>query len=118
MQTTIVKNFDHLSEWIADHLGKPLAFAIALLSIVIWALCGPFAHYSDTWQLIVNTTTTIMTFLMVFLLQNTQNRDTSETHELLKEIRSNQRAMLECQRKMAERLTMIEYELDGRTKAA
>lgn len=55
--------------------GSPWAFLISILAIVIWALTGPLFHYSDTWQLVVNTATTIITFLMVFLIQNTQNRD-------------------------------------------
>lgn len=112
------KTFDRFSEWIADHLGKPVAFALALSAIVLWAVWGPFAGFSQTWQLIVNTGTTIATFLMVFLLQNTQNRDTAEVHEMLREIRANQRALLEVQRKMNERITIIEYELDSRRKVA
>ena len=59
----------------ADVLGRAEAFLVALLLIVIWAALGPLYHYSDTWQLVVNTATTIVTFLMVFLIQNTQNRD-------------------------------------------
>lgn len=60
-----------------SHLsGKPAAFLLATLSVVVWALTGPIFHYSDTWQLVINTSTTIVTFLMVFLIQNTQNRDT------------------------------------------
>jgi low affinity Fe/Cu permease len=56
--------------------GTPAMFAIALLVVIVWALTGPLFHYSDTWQLVINTGTTIVTFLMVFLIQNTQNRDT------------------------------------------
>ena len=56
--------------------GKPVAFLLAVLTVVIWAVTGPIFHYSDTWQLVINTGTTIVTFLMVFLIQNTQNRDT------------------------------------------
>ena len=55
--------------------GKPVAFLIALTIVVVWAITGPFFGYSDTWQLVINTGTTIVTFLMVFLIQNTQNRD-------------------------------------------
>src|SRR5262249_45740998 len=55
---------------------KPQAFLIATLVVGIWALCGPLFNYSDTWQLVINTSTTIVTFLMVFLIQHTQNRDT------------------------------------------
>jgi low affinity Fe/Cu permease len=67
-------------------LGSAWAFAIALLIIVIWAATGPTFHYSDTWQLIINTGTTIVTFLMVFLIQNTQNRDAKAVHLKLDEV--------------------------------
>src|SRR5213592_158152 len=67
-------------------LGSAWAFAGAVLVIVVWALTGPTFHFSDTWQLIINTGTTIVTFLMVFLIQNTQNRDTKATQLKLDEI--------------------------------
>jgi low affinity Fe/Cu permease len=112
MTNRITKTFDRLSEWIADSLGKPLAFALALTSILIWAAWGPFAHFSDTWQLIVNTSTTISTFLMVFLLQNTQNRDTEESQKVLKDLCEQQKTILDQQRRIAERLTEIHLSLD------
>jgi low affinity Fe/Cu permease len=72
----------HHNEWFsrfaheaARLAGKPAAFILAVAAIVIWAVTGPLFGYSDTWQLIINTSTTIITFLMVFLIQNTQNRD-------------------------------------------
>ncbi len=111
--TKIIRDrFDLFSEWIADSLGKPLAFVIALSMVVIWAAWGPFAGFSATWQLIINTGTTIATFLMVFLLQNTQNRDTQEIKALMREVRENQRQLLSVQRKLNERITVIEYQLD------
>ena len=61
---------------VAHWMGKPLAFLIAVLLVILWAATGPLFGYSDTWQLVINTSTTIITFLMVFLIQNTQNRDT------------------------------------------
>ena len=67
-------------------LGSPWAFAAAILIIVVWGITGPTFHYSDTWQLIINTGTTIVTFLMVFLIQNTQNRDAKAMHLKLDEI--------------------------------
>ena len=67
-------------------LGSAWAFASAILIIVIWGLTGPAFHYSNTWQLIINTGTTIVTFLMVFLIQNTQNRDAKAAHLKLDEI--------------------------------
>jgi low affinity Fe/Cu permease len=67
-------------------LGSAWAFAGAVLCILIWILTGPTFHFSDTWQLIINTATTIITFLMVFLIQNTQNRDAKAVHLKLDEI--------------------------------
>jgi|ERR1041385_4337424 low affinity Fe/Cu permease len=67
-------------------LGSPWAFAGALLVIVVWLITGPTFHFSDTWQLIINTGTTIITFLMVFLIQNTQNRDAKAMHLKLDEV--------------------------------
>ncbi len=67
-------------------LGSPWAFVSAILIIIIWATTGPAFHYSDTWQLIINTGTTIVTFLMVFLIQNTQNRDAKAIHLKLDEL--------------------------------
>ncbi len=67
--------FRRFAAWTATAVASPWAFVIALLLIVVWAVCGPIYGYSDTWQLIINTSTTIITFLMVFLIQNTQNRD-------------------------------------------
>jgi low affinity Fe/Cu permease len=67
-------------------LGSAWAFAGAVLVICIWILTGPTFHFSDTWQLIINTTTTVITFLMVFLIQNTQNRDAKAMHLKLDEI--------------------------------
>ena len=61
-------------------LGSAWAFAGALLVILVWVLTGPTFHFSDTWQLIINTATTVITFLMVFLIQNTQNRDAKAVH--------------------------------------
>ena len=74
------------SQWIASAVGSPFAFLLAVLTVVGWALTGPLFHYSDTWQLVINTGTTIVTFLMVFLIQNTQNRDTKALHLKLDEL--------------------------------
>jgi low affinity Fe/Cu permease len=66
--------------------GRPLTFALCIVLIAAWALTGPIFHYSDTWQLIINTSTTIVTFLMVFLIQNTQNRDNAALQAKLDEL--------------------------------
>ncbi len=70
----------------AHALGRPWAFFVALASVLIWAVTGPYYEYSNTWQLIINTGTTILTFLMVFLIQNTQNRDAEAIHLKLDEL--------------------------------
>jgi low affinity Fe/Cu permease len=67
--------FRRFARKISEVLGRAEVFLGAVLAIVIWAALGPIYHYSDTWQLVINTATTIVTFLMVFLIQNTQNRD-------------------------------------------
>jgi low affinity Fe/Cu permease len=69
------RTFSDLATTVDQLSGRPLAFIVALLLIATWALTGPLFHFSDTWQLIINTSTTIMAFLMVFVIQNTQNRD-------------------------------------------
>ena len=68
--------FRTLSEGVSSAMGTPAAFLFASLIVVVWAFAGPFFHFSDTWQLVINTGTIIVTFLMVFLIQATQNRDT------------------------------------------
>jgi len=68
-------SFSSFAQWTSLKLGNPLAFVSATAIIVLWAITGPLFHFSDTWQLVINTGTTIITFLMVFIIQNTQNRD-------------------------------------------
>jgi low affinity Fe/Cu permease len=78
--------FTSFANFTAKACGHPFAFALAVIVIVIWAILGPVFGYSDTWQLVINTGTTIVTFLMVFLIQNTQNRDSHAMHVKLDEI--------------------------------
>jgi low affinity Fe/Cu permease len=78
--------FSQFANWTARAAGKPATFAICCLIILGWAVTGPIFHYSDTWQLIINTGTTIITFLMVFLIQNTQNRDGAALQAKLDEL--------------------------------
>jgi low affinity Fe/Cu permease len=72
---SIANAFTRISKGTCRAAGQPATFAAAILIILLWAVTGPVFHYSDTWQLFINTGTTIVTFLMVFLIQNTQNRD-------------------------------------------
>jgi low affinity Fe/Cu permease len=78
--------FTTISSRIAAFAGQPIAFIIALALMLLWGATGPVFHYSDTWQLVVNTSTTIVTFLMVFLIQNSQNRDGAAIQAKLDEI--------------------------------
>jgi|SRR6185312_11853323 len=78
--------FTHLASATAHAAGRPATFALCCLTILVWAITGPLFHYSDTWQLIINTGTTIVTFLMVFLIQNTQNRDGAALQAKLDEL--------------------------------
>jgi low affinity Fe/Cu permease len=74
-KTHVSKLFGRIASATAYAAGRASAFAVAVTIVVIWGITGPFFHYSDTWQLVINTGTTIVTFLMVFLIQNSQNRD-------------------------------------------
>jgi low affinity Fe/Cu permease len=78
--------FRQIAQQASHAMGSPWAFVLALMVIVAWAASGPLFHYSDTWQLAINTGTTIVTFLMVFLIQNTQNRDARVVHLKLDEL--------------------------------
>jgi low affinity Fe/Cu permease len=78
--------FDRTAARIARLMGHPAVFVLACLVILIWGAMGPFLRYSDTWQLVINTSTTIVTFLMVFLIQNTQNRESEALHLKIDEL--------------------------------
>ena len=78
--------FSYFARRLAVLSGRPVAFLIALAAVLLWAATGPIFHFSDTWQLVINTSTTIITFLMVFLIQNTQNRDTEAIQIKLDEL--------------------------------
>ena len=80
------ERFARVASRVSDTVGSPWAFLIAVATVIVWAVTGPIFHYSDTWQLVINTGTTIVTFLMVFLIQNTQNRDTKAMHLKLDEL--------------------------------
>jgi low affinity Fe/Cu permease len=94
--------------------GRPVTFAIAAAVIILWALTGPIFDYSDTWQLIINTSTTIITFLMVFLIQNTQNRDTEalqiKLDELLRSMENAHTVLLDLEELDDEELRLIREE--------
>lgn len=80
------ERFRKFSHKVAEIVGTPLAFVVALTTIIAWLFSGPLFGFSDTWQLVINTATTIVTFLMVFLIQNSQNRDAKAFHLKLDEL--------------------------------
>ena len=80
------RTFADIATAVARQSGRPITFLLAVFIIIVWAVTGPIFHYSDTWQLIINTGTTIITFLMVFVIQNTQNRDSAAVQAKLDEL--------------------------------
>jgi low affinity Fe/Cu permease len=108
--------FRTCSQWIAQAVGSPWAFAIALSTVVVWGFTGPLFHYSDTWQLVINTATTIITFLMVFLIQNTQNRDTRAIHlkldELLRGVKGARTSLINLEALSDEELDQLQHEFE------
>jgi low affinity Fe/Cu permease len=97
-------------------LGSAWTFASAILIIVVWGLTGPMFHYSDTWQLIINTGTTIVTFLMVFLIQNTQNRDAKAAHlkldELIRALKGARNELIDLEKLADEDLRSLEKQFE------
>ena len=108
------KIFRRLAENTAHAVGTSWAFLLALLTIVVWALTGPYFSYSDTWQLFINTGTTIVTFLMVFLIQNTQNRETRivalKLDELLRGVEGARTGLVELDHMSDEDLELVQQE--------
>ena len=96
--------------------GTSVAFVVALLIIVVWAITGPLFKYSDTWQLVINTGTTIVTFLMVFLIQNTQNRDAKAIHlkldELIKGVKGARTGLVNLEQLSDSDLEKLQHEFE------
>jgi low affinity Fe/Cu permease len=105
-------SFGELARWASCALGTPGAFILACAVVVIWGVTGPLFGYSDTWQLIINTGTTIVTFLMVFLVQSTQNRDARALHlkldELLRSIKQARNRLIDLENCTDEEIEQIE----------
>ena len=106
--------FRKFAAHISEVVGSPWAFILAVVLIIVWAVTGPAFGYSDTWQLVINTGTTIVTFLVVFLIQNTQNRDAKAIHlkldELIKATKGARNRMIDLDRLTDEQLKELEAE--------
>lgn len=104
--------FSRFAKAIAHIAGRPSAFFLAAFVIVMWAVTGPIFKFSDTWQLVINTATTIVTFLMVFLIQNTQNRDSQALHmkldELIRAVSGARNCLIDLDELTDEELTRIQ----------
>lgn len=102
---------------IADYVGSPGAFGLGLMTVVIWAVTGPIYHFSDTWQLVINTGTSVVTFLMVFLIQNTQNRDAKamqlKLNELIRAVATARNIMVDLENCSEEEIREIREEFQN-----
>jgi low affinity Fe/Cu permease len=107
-----VWSFSEMARHAACAVGSPTAFAVACAAILVWAVSGPIFGYSDTWQLVINTGTTIVTFLMVFLVQNTQNRDARALHlkldELIRSVQDARNKLIDLENCSDEEIERIE----------
>jgi low affinity Fe/Cu permease len=114
MNTKLNETFRHSAHRIAELTGTPSAFITAGGIILIWLLSGPLFRFSDTWQLVINTGTTIVTFLMVFLIQNAQNRDARAIHlkldELIRSVKEARNTVIDLEECSDEELAQLETE--------
>ena len=106
--------FHKIAVKVSAAVGKPWVFLLAVAAIIIWAVSGPLFGFSDTWQLVINTTTTIVTFLMVFLIQNTQNRDAKAMHlkldELIKSVKGARSRLIDLEEMTDDQLDELQEE--------
>jgi low affinity Fe/Cu permease len=109
---SVNERFRKFAVCIAKFAGTPVAFTISFIIIVVWAVLGPVFHFSDSWQLVINTSTTIVTFLMVFLIQNMQNRDAKAIHlkldELIRAMKGARNNLVMLENLSEEELEMLE----------
>jgi len=113
-----------VARWTERQVGRPAAFALALLTVTLWAATGPLFGWSDTWQLVINTGTTIVTFLMVFIIQSTQNRDTQalqlKLDELIRVNRAARNSLIDLEERSETEVDKVKSGFDalasGRTR--
>jgi low affinity Fe/Cu permease len=109
---TLNERFRKFALCVARFAGSPVAFMVSFLIIVVWAIVGPIFHFSDSWQLVINTSTTIVTFLMVFLIQNMQNRDAKAIHlkldELIRALKGARNNLVSLENLSEEELELLE----------
>lgn len=108
------ERFRFYASRIADGVGAPATFGVSIFIVLAWAATGPMFHYSDTWQLVINTGTSVVTFLMVFLIQNTQNRDAAamqlKLNELIRAVSTARNAMVDLENCSDEEIAAIREE--------
>ncbi|NVB79885.1 MAG: low affinity iron permease family protein [Kofleriaceae bacterium] len=111
---TIHERFRKIARSVSSAIGTPYAFVAAFLFCLVWGVSGPMFGYSDTWQLVINTSTTVMTFLIVFLIQNTQNHDSKVLHlkidELIRSIKEARNGLLDLENLPDEEISRLEKE--------
>lgn len=114
LHISINDQFRKFAHWVSGITGSPWAFFFSLMAIALWIFSGPTFSFSDTWQLVINTGTTIITFLMVFLIQNTQNRDASSLHlkldELIRAVKTARNTLLDIEGMTDEQLDLLQQE--------
>jgi low affinity Fe/Cu permease len=109
--------FERVANAISHAMGRPLAFILCLTLVIAWAVTGPLFHFSDTWQLVINTGTTIITFLMVFLIQNSQNREgealQTKLDELIRAVNAAENRFIGLERRSEREITEMRSEVQA-----
>jgi low affinity Fe/Cu permease len=116
----VKEHFRKFAHAAAEAMGSAWSFTVAISIIIAWAVTGPVFHYSDTWQLVINTATTIVTFLMVFLIQNTQNRDAKAIHlkldELIRAVKGARNSLVDLEDLSEDELKKLQEQFEGLRK--
>lgn len=106
---SLLEQFSRFARWVSSTMAHPVSFTLALMTVLVWAACGPLFDFSETWQLVINTGTTIVTFLMIFILQHTQNRDARAAQikldELLRAMRGARNELIDLENLTEEELS-------------